>query len=110
MSDESPSTEIGEKTFHEEVKPTFRRADRPEAARRRPDACLGQDVGEVLQSLEVSQATLSRWRSQYGSQSRCIGLRSLSKTRSIRWDDIACETAANGGACEARAVAARLKT
>ncbi|QDV25825.1 Transposase [Aureliella helgolandensis] len=32
------------------------------------DAMLAADksVGEVLQSLEVSQATLSRWRSQYG--------------------------------------------
>ena len=26
----------------------------------------GKSVGEVLQSLEVSEATLSRWRSQYG--------------------------------------------
>ena len=32
------------------------------------DAMLaaGKSVGEVLQSLEVSDATLSRWRSQYG--------------------------------------------
>ena len=32
------------------------------------DAMLaaGRSVGEVLQSLEVSEATLSRWRSQYG--------------------------------------------
>ncbi|QDV25276.1 Transposase [Aureliella helgolandensis] len=32
------------------------------------DATLAADmsVGEVLQSLEVSEATLSRWRSQYG--------------------------------------------
>ncbi len=32
------------------------------------DAMLaaGKSVGEVLQSLEVSEATLSRWRSQYG--------------------------------------------
>ncbi len=31
------------------------------------DAMLaaGKSVGEVLQSLEVSEATLSRWRSQY---------------------------------------------
>ncbi|EAQ80594.1 ISDet3, transposase orfA [Blastopirellula marina DSM 3645] len=26
----------------------------------------GKSVGEVLQALEVSEATLSRWRSQYG--------------------------------------------
>ena len=26
----------------------------------------GKTVGEVLQSLEVSEATLSRWRTQYG--------------------------------------------
>ncbi|QDS93701.1 Transposase [Roseimaritima multifibrata] len=26
----------------------------------------GKSVGEVLQSLEVSEATLSRWRAQYG--------------------------------------------
>ena len=32
------------------------------------DAMLaaGKSVGEVLQALEVSEATLSRWRSQYG--------------------------------------------
>ena len=32
------------------------------------DAMLaaGKTIGEVLQSLEVSEATLSRWRSQYG--------------------------------------------
>ncbi|MBB3204567.1 transposase-like protein [Rhodopirellula rubra] len=32
------------------------------------DAMLaaGKTVGEVLQSLEVSEATLSRWRTQYG--------------------------------------------
>ena len=32
------------------------------------DAMLAADksVGEVLQALEVSEATLSRWRSQYG--------------------------------------------
>lgn len=32
------------------------------------DAMLaaGKSMGEVLQSLEVSEATLSRWRSQYG--------------------------------------------
>jgi putative transposase len=32
------------------------------------DAMLaaGKSIGEVLQSLEVSEATLSRWRSQYG--------------------------------------------
>lgn len=32
------------------------------------DAMLaaGKSVGEVLQSLMVSEATLSRWRSQYG--------------------------------------------
>ena len=32
------------------------------------DAMLaaGRSVGEVLQALEVSEATLSRWRSQYG--------------------------------------------
>ncbi|TWT84542.1 Transposase [Planctomycetes bacterium CA13] len=32
------------------------------------DALLaaGKSVGEVLQMLEVSEATLSRWRSQYG--------------------------------------------
>ena len=32
------------------------------------DAMLaaGKSVGEVLQSLEVSEPTLSRWRSQYG--------------------------------------------
>ncbi|GAA4422400.1 transposase [Bremerella cremea] len=32
------------------------------------DAMLasGKSVGEVLQSLEISEATLSRWRSQYG--------------------------------------------
>jgi transposase-like protein len=32
------------------------------------DAMLaaGKSVGEVLQTLEVSEATLSRWRSQYG--------------------------------------------
>jgi|JI9StandDraft_2_1071091.scaffolds.fasta_scaffold83379_2 putative transposase len=32
------------------------------------DAMLaaGKSVGEVLQSLAVSEATLSRWRSQYG--------------------------------------------
>lgn len=35
------------------------------------DAMLaaGKSVGEVLQSLEVSEATLSRWRSQYGRTS-----------------------------------------
>jgi putative transposase len=27
----------------------------------------GKSVGEVLQALEVSEATLSRWRSQYGA-------------------------------------------
>ena len=27
---------------------------------------VGKSVGEVLQALEVSEATLSRWRSQYG--------------------------------------------
>ena len=26
----------------------------------------GKSVGEVLQSLSISEATLSRWRSQYG--------------------------------------------
>lgn len=26
----------------------------------------GKSVGEVLQALEVSEATLSRWRNQYG--------------------------------------------
>ncbi|QDS94206.1 Transposase [Roseimaritima multifibrata] len=26
----------------------------------------GKSVGEVLQSLQVSEATLSRWRAQYG--------------------------------------------
>ena len=33
------------------------------------DAMLaaGKSVGEVLQALEISEATLSRWRSQYGS-------------------------------------------
>ena len=32
------------------------------------DAMLaaGKSVGEVLQSLEISEPTLSRWRSQYG--------------------------------------------
>ena len=32
------------------------------------DAMLsaGKSVGEVLQTLEISEATLSRWRSQYG--------------------------------------------
>jgi transposase-like protein len=32
------------------------------------DAMLaaGKSVGEVLQALEISEATLSRWRSQYG--------------------------------------------
>lgn len=32
------------------------------------DAMLaaGKTVGEVLQSLEISEATLSRWRAQYG--------------------------------------------
>ena len=32
------------------------------------DAMLaaGKSMGEVLQTLEVSEATLSRWRSQYG--------------------------------------------
>lgn len=32
------------------------------------DALLaaGKSVGEVLQSLEVSEATLSRWHAQYG--------------------------------------------
>ena len=32
------------------------------------DAMLasGKSVGEVLQSLSISEATLSRWRSQYG--------------------------------------------
>jgi transposase-like protein len=32
------------------------------------DAMLaaGKSVGEMLQALEVSEATLSRWRSQYG--------------------------------------------
>ena len=32
------------------------------------DAMLaaGKSVGEVLQSLEVSEATLSRWRTQFG--------------------------------------------
>jgi len=32
------------------------------------DAMLaaGKSVGEVLQVLEISEATLSRWRSQYG--------------------------------------------
>jgi len=32
------------------------------------DAMLssGKSVGEVLQGLEISEATLSRWRSQYG--------------------------------------------
>lgn len=32
------------------------------------DAMLaaGKDIAEVLQSLEVSEATLIRWRSQYG--------------------------------------------
>lgn len=32
------------------------------------DAMLaaGKSVGEVLQTLEVSEATLSRWRTQYG--------------------------------------------
>ena len=32
------------------------------------DAMLtaGKSVGEVLQALEVSEATLGRWRSQYG--------------------------------------------
>ena len=27
---------------------------------------VGKSMGEVLQALEVSEATLSRWRSQYG--------------------------------------------
>ena len=26
----------------------------------------GKSIGEVLQALEISEATLSRWRSQYG--------------------------------------------
>lgn len=32
------------------------------------DAMLasGKSVGEILQSLSISEATLSRWRSQYG--------------------------------------------
>ena len=32
------------------------------------DAMLaaGRSVGEVLQALEISEATLSRWRAQYG--------------------------------------------
>ena len=32
------------------------------------DAMLaaGKSLGEVLQSLEISEATLSRWRNQYG--------------------------------------------
>lgn len=32
------------------------------------DAMLaaGKSIGEVLQSLEISEATLSRWRAQYG--------------------------------------------
>lgn len=32
------------------------------------DAMLaaGKSVGEVLQALEISEATLSRWRTQYG--------------------------------------------
>jgi putative transposase len=32
------------------------------------DAMLtaGKSVGEVLQALEISEATLSRWRAQYG--------------------------------------------
>lgn len=35
---------------------------------READAMLaaGESVGEVLQVLEISEATLSRWRSQFG--------------------------------------------
>ena len=28
--------------------------------------CAGKSLGEVLQGLAISEATLSRWRSQYG--------------------------------------------
>ena len=38
------------------------------------DAMLaaGKSIGEVLQALEVSEATLSRWRSQYGGMKSLI--------------------------------------
>jgi putative transposase len=42
----------------EQIVKKFRDADAMLAA--------GKSVGEVLQSLAVSEATLSRWRSQYG--------------------------------------------
>lgn len=34
----------------------------------------GNSVGEVLQALEVSEATLSRWRSQYGASVSLLAL------------------------------------
>ena len=48
-----------------------RKKHRPEeivAKLRDADAMLsaGKDMAAVLQSLEVSEATLTRWRSQYG--------------------------------------------
>lgn len=48
-----------------------RKKHRPEeivAKLRDADAMLsaGKDIAAVLQSLEVSEATLTRWRSQYG--------------------------------------------
>ena len=48
------------------------------------DAMLaaGKSIGEVLQALEVSEATLSRWRSQYeGMKSEEANVSSSSKTR-----------------------------
>ena len=61
MSYESSSAKTGERTFNEEAEQIVKKL-------RDADAMLaaGKSVGEVLQSLEVSEATLSRWRSQYG--------------------------------------------
>ncbi len=66
MSYESSSAKIGERLSMkkrkrhsaEQVVKKFRDANAMLAA--------GKNVGEVLQSLEISEATLSRWRSQYG--------------------------------------------
>jgi hypothetical protein len=65
MSYERSSGETSEKTLHEEAKTTF--GQRIVWRLRNAAAMLaaGKSVGEVLQSLEVSEATFSRWRRRY---------------------------------------------
>jgi putative transposase len=45
---------------------TQSRADRQETSGCRRDAQFGQGLGSGLKTLEVSEATLHRWRAQFG--------------------------------------------